>query len=95
MRIVVSEFLSQDGVMEDLGGEGRGYGGWTFRWHNGEIEREKQEGLFASDALVLGRVTYEAFAAAWPSATDDERFASTGVLLATYQPVPTTEEQVA
>jgi dihydrofolate reductase len=68
-RIVVTEFVSLDGVMEDPGGaEDFKYGGWTFEIARGEEgDRFKLEETNASDALLLGRVTYEGFAAAWPS----------------------------
>jgi dihydrofolate reductase len=76
MRIVVSEFLSQDGVVEDPGGcEGYEHGGWTSRWHNPEIDEDKKDELFGADAMLLGRVTYEAYAAAWASMTDEDEFA--------------------
>ena len=76
-RIVVSEFVSLDGVMEDPGGsEGSKHGGWTFKFDRGpEGDRFKLDELMASDALLLGRVTYEAFAAAWPSISDEAGFA--------------------
>src|SRR5881396_1698386 len=68
-RIVVTEFVSLDGVMEDPGGsEGFKYGGWTFEIARGdEGDRFKLDETLASEALLLGRVTYEGFAAAWPS----------------------------
>ena len=67
-KIVVSEFVSLDGVMEDPGGaEGYQYGGWTMPYWNDELAAFKAEELFAGDALLLGRVTYQGFAAAWPS----------------------------
>ena len=68
-RIVVTEFVSLDGVMEDPGGaEGFKYGGWTFEIARGEEgDKFKLDETFASDALLLGRVTYEGFAEAWPS----------------------------
>jgi dihydrofolate reductase len=68
-RIVVTEFISLDGVMEDPGGaEGYEHGGWTFEIERGEAgDRFKLDETFESDALLLGRVTYEGFAAAWPS----------------------------
>lgn len=76
MRFVVSEFISLDGIVEDPGGvEGYKHGGWTFRWHSQEIEDEMKDQLFSADALLLGRVTYEGFAAAWPSMTDEDGFA--------------------
>jgi dihydrofolate reductase len=68
-KIVVTEFVSLDGVMEDPGGaEDFKYGGWTFEISRGEEgDRFKLDESLASDALLLGRVTYEGFAAAWPS----------------------------
>jgi dihydrofolate reductase len=68
-KIVVTEFVSLDGVMEDPGGaESFKYGGWTFEIPRGEEgDRFKLDETMASDALLLGRVTYEGFAAAWPS----------------------------
>jgi dihydrofolate reductase len=68
-RIVVTEFVSLDGVMEDPGGaEGFKYGGWTFKISRGdEGDKFKVDETFASEALLLGRRTYEGFAAAWPS----------------------------
>ena len=68
-RIVVTEFVSLDGVMEDPGGsEDFKYGGWTFEITSGEEGGKfKLDETFASDALLLGRVTYEGFAEAWPS----------------------------
>jgi dihydrofolate reductase len=75
-RIIVSEFMSLDGVIEDPGGaEGFEHGGWTFPYWSDEIGKVKWEELFASDAMLLGRVTYEGFAAAWPSRTDEQGFA--------------------
>jgi dihydrofolate reductase len=68
-RIVITEFMSLDGVDEDPGGsEEFRYGGWTFEIGGGE-ERGgfKLEETLASDAQLLGRVTYEGFAEAWPS----------------------------
>ncbi len=67
-KLVVSEFVSVDGVFEDPGGaEGFEHGGWSFRFNRGpEGDRFKVEELIASDVLLLGRVTYEGFAEAWP-----------------------------
>jgi dihydrofolate reductase len=67
-RIVVTEFVSLDGVLEDPGGsESFKHGGWSFVIDRGEGERFKLEETMATDALLLGRVTYEGFAQAWPS----------------------------
>ena len=68
-RIVVTEFVSLDGVMEDPGGaEGYKYGGWTFEFARGEEgDNFKLDETRATEALLLGRKTYEGFAAAWPS----------------------------
>jgi dihydrofolate reductase len=68
-RIVVTEFVSLDGVMEDPGGaENFRYGGWTFEISRGdEGDKFKLDEALSSEALLLGRVTYEGFAAAWPS----------------------------
>jgi dihydrofolate reductase len=67
-RIVITEFVSLDGVMEDPGGsESFKHGGWTFEIGQGEGGAQfKLDETFGSDALLLGRVTYEGFAAAWP-----------------------------
>jgi dihydrofolate reductase len=68
-RIVVTEFVSLDGVVEDPGGaEGYRYGGWSFEFNRGEDgDKFKLDEALEADALLLGRVTYEGFAAAWPS----------------------------
>jgi dihydrofolate reductase len=68
-RIVVTEFVSLDGVMEDPGGsEDFKYGGWSFEFNRGEDgDQFKVDEVMDSDALLLGRVTYEGFAEAWPS----------------------------
>jgi dihydrofolate reductase len=68
-RIVVTEFVSLDGVMEDPGGaEDFKYGGWAFEFDRGEDgDKFKLDETVASEALLLGRVTYEGFAEAWPS----------------------------
>jgi len=75
-KIFVTEFVSLDGVMEDPGGaEKFVHGGWTMPYWSDEIGKFKFDELRASDALLLGRVTYQGFAAAWPSRTDEEGFA--------------------
>jgi dihydrofolate reductase len=76
-RIVVTEFVSLDGVMEDPGGaEGFEHGGWTFRFGRGdEGDQFKLEELKATEAQLLGRITYQAFAEAWPTIQDPVGFA--------------------
>jgi dihydrofolate reductase len=75
-RIVVSEFLSLDGVMEAPGDQDKfEQAGWTMPYWNNEIGKFKQEELFDCDCLLLGRVTYQGFAEAWPSRKDDQGFA--------------------
>src|SRR5947208_12843162 len=68
-KIIVTEFVSLDGVIEDPGGaEDFKYGGWTFEFDRGDDGNKfKLDETMESDALLLGRVTYEGFAAAWPS----------------------------
>jgi len=67
-RIVVTEFVSLDGVMEAPGGEpGFRYPGWTFEFDRGDDGNEfKLEETREADALLIGRRTYESFAGAWP-----------------------------
>ena len=76
-RIVVSEFVTLDGVMEDPGGaEPFERGGWAFQFDRGaEADQFKLDELVNASALLLGRKTYEGFAAAWPERTDDAGFA--------------------
>jgi len=72
-RIVVTEFISLDGVVEDPGGaEDFKYGAWTFEIDRGdEGNRFKLEETMEAESQLLGRVTYEGFAAAWPSREGD------------------------
>jgi dihydrofolate reductase len=72
-RLVVTEFMTLDGVMEDPGGANRSkYGGWAFQFDRGpEGDKFKSDELSASEAALLGRVTYQEFAAAWPSRTGE------------------------
>ena len=74
-KLVVTEFISLDGIIEDPGGsEGSEHGGWSFRHPAPGGEQFKGDELRDSDVQLLGRVTYEGFAAAWPAmeeATDD------------------------
>ena len=67
-KVMVTEFIALDGVVEAPEK-------WSFPYWNDEIAKFKHDELFASDALLLGRVTYEGFAAAWPSRTDETGFA--------------------
>lgn len=67
-KLVVTEFVSLDGVMEAPGGEQFKYSGWTFEFDRGEDgDRFKLEETLGSDGLLLGRRTYESFAGAWPA----------------------------
>src|SRR3954462_422242 len=68
-RVVVSQFVTVDGVIEDPGGsENFARGGWAFQFDRGdEGDKFKLDEVMAADALLLGRVTYEGFAEAWPS----------------------------
>jgi dihydrofolate reductase len=73
-RIVVTEFVSVDGVMEAPGPDGSGFKheGWTFNISSGEEGNKfKLDETMASEAQLLGRVTYQAFASAWPSVKDE------------------------
>ena len=76
-KLVVTEFVTLDGVMEDPGGsEGRPFGGWAFKADRGpEGDKYKLDELMAADVMLLGRKTYEGFAAAWPSRDDGQGFA--------------------
>jgi len=62
-KIIVSEFLSLDGVMEEPK--------WTAPYWNDEIARFKAGEDFVTDELLIGRVTYDGFSKAWPSRTDE------------------------
>jgi len=67
MRLVVTEFLTLDGVMEAPNE-------WSFPYFADDQGQFKNDELFASDAQLLGRVTYEGFAAAWPTMPDTGEF---------------------
>ena len=67
-RVIVSTYVTLDGVMEAPEK-------WSLQFFNEEAAEYARDQLFASDALLLGRETYEGFAAAWPSMTDEEGFA--------------------
>ena len=81
-KLVVTEFVSIDGVFEDPGGsEGYEYGGWTFEYDRGaEGDQFKLDELRTAEVHLFGRVTYEGFAAAWPER--DGEFAGYGALTA-------------
>jgi dihydrofolate reductase len=76
-RVVVTQFVSVDGVIEDPGGsEDWDRGGWAFQFERGEEgDKFKVDEVFAVEAHLLGRVTYEGFAEAWPSRKDPAGFA--------------------
>jgi dihydrofolate reductase len=76
-KVVVSEFITLDGVFESPGGgEDFKHGGWSFQFNTGpEGQRYKLDEVMRADALLLGRTTYQGFAAAWPSMKDDAGFA--------------------
>lgn len=67
MRLVATEYLSMDGVFEEPGH-------WSGPFFNEEAQQFKWNELQASDALLLGRKTYEGFSAAWPSMTGTGEF---------------------
>ena len=67
-KLVVTEFVSLDGVMQAPGGEDFKYPGWSFAFDRGDDGNDfKLQETLETDALLLGRVTYESFAGAWPS----------------------------
>ena len=67
-KLVVTEFVSLDGVMQAPGGEDFKYPGWSFDFDRGEDGNQfKLQETLETDALLIGRVTYESFAGAWPS----------------------------
>ena len=76
-KVVVTEFITLDGVIQDPGGSGEyDRGGWSFEYDRGDDgDKFKLDELIAADAQLLGRVTYEGFAAAWPTMADEQGFA--------------------
>ncbi len=72
-HLIVTEFITLDGVMEDPGGaEKFERGGWAFKFERGpQGDKFKMDEMLTCDAFLLGRVTYEGFAAAWPSRTGE------------------------
>ena len=72
-KVVAAEYVTVDGVMTDPGGVGEiEHGGWSNQYFNDELAAYQSEQLLASDALLLGRVTFEGFAAAWPAMEETE-----------------------
>ncbi|WAC55264.1 dihydrofolate reductase family protein [Gordonia sp. SL306] len=75
-EIVVTEYVSVDGVMEAPGGEeGYPHTGWTIGYHTPELREFKRGEVIEAEAHLLGRRTYESFAGAWPHYEDDDGFA--------------------
>jgi dihydrofolate reductase len=76
-KLVVSQFVTVDGVMDDPGGsEASESGGWAFQFDRGpEGDQFKLDEVTRADALLLGRVTYQGFAQAWPGRSDEAGFA--------------------
>lgn len=75
-KVIVTEFITLDGVIEAPGpAHDFKYAGWTMPYWGDDIGAFKKAELFAADALLLGRKTYEGFAAAWPQMQDPDGFA--------------------
>jgi class 3 adenylate cyclase/dihydrofolate reductase len=76
-RLIASEFVTLDGVMEAPGHDPHrdGKNAWALRYASADQQRYKAEELSEADAILIGRVTYEIFAAFWPTAPSDEGFA--------------------
>jgi dihydrofolate reductase len=76
-RLIASEFVTLDGVMGAPGHDQHpdGKNAWALRYAGDDQQRYKSEELFEAGAILLGRVTYEIFAAFWPTAPSDEGFA--------------------
>ena len=79
-RVIVNEFMSLDGVVQAPGGEeedttgGFAHGGWHMRFMEDETAMKRVlEGIVEADGFLLGRRTYEIFAAYWPNASEDEQ----------------------
>jgi dihydrofolate reductase len=72
-RVIVIEYISLDGVIQDPGGgEGTSYGGWLYRFGPEPLEGDKFRlgEIMDNGALLLGRRTFEQFAALWPGRDD-------------------------
>jgi dihydrofolate reductase len=67
-ELIVTEYVSLDGVMEAPGGEpGHPHSGWAIEYHDDELIKYKFDETLAAESLLVGRVTYESFAEAWPA----------------------------
>lgn len=80
-KIITSEYVTVDGVMQAPGDPKEfKYGGWVFKLNDEQAMKEggkyASEQLFSCDTLLLGRITYEGFAKAWPNMKDDSGFAN-------------------
>lgn len=73
-KIIVTEFITLDGVIEAPGGNEtpHPHGGWQFKYRSPETGKYKIDELSSVDTLLLGKTTYEAFAAFWPGQTGEE-----------------------
>lgn len=70
-KLIVSEFVTLDGVMEAPGGEpGHPHSGWVFDFMGPEQLRYKLDEVLEAESLLIGRVTYESFAEAWPQRSE-------------------------
>ncbi|HEY1605787.1 MAG TPA: dihydrofolate reductase family protein [Allosphingosinicella sp.] len=78
MKIIATDYVSLDGIIEDpVGMEGSGLGNWTGPHKRGPRgDRFKHDELFGADALIFGRVTFEAFGAVWPTVDDAAGYAA-------------------
>jgi dihydrofolate reductase len=75
-KVILSEFVTLDGVMQDPGGGGEfAQGGWQVPFFDDDLDAYAHEVLAEADALLLGRLTFQTFAEAWPSVTDETGFA--------------------
>lgn len=95
-KLIVTTFVTLDGVMQAPGGPdedptgGFTYGGWSFNYWDDIMGQVMGEYMAKPFELLLGRKTYEIFAAHWPYIKDDpadSKISTTGVIMATYEPV--------
>jgi dihydrofolate reductase len=96
-NVVAAEYITLDGVITDPGGVGEiEHGGWSNPYFDDELAKSQSDQLFASDALLLGRKTFEGFVAAWPSMEETEgEFAVRMNTLPKYVASRTLEEPLA